>query len=95
MPAALSRLNGPPIRTYQNTSRGAYAAMALGSLAEAVKSAVQALFFTFLAVVCLCTRSKWNRRAFDEIKGTVAYTLMIPVCLAGVLFPKTIDTLKN
>ncbi len=95
MSAAVGRLNGPPIRSHEYTTRGTFAALALGSLVELVKSAVQATFLTFLASIRLCCSAKWNRKAFEEIKTTLGFAFAVPLCVLGILFPKTIDRLIN
>lgn len=96
MSAALGRLNGPPIRpNNEYTTRGTFAALALGSLVEMVKSAVRTIFHTFLASIRLCCSAKWNRRAFEEMKETLVFACAVPLCLLGILFPKTIDRLIN
>lgn len=95
MSAAVGRLNGPPIRSNEYTTRGTFAALALGSLVEMVKSAVRAIFLTVLASIRLCCSAKWNRKALGEIKETFIFACTVPLCVLGILFPKTIDRLIN
>lgn len=92
---AVPRLNGPPLKDPHVTPRGTYAALALGSLVELIRSAVRCLFACLVSLSCCFISSKWNQKAVESMKNTIAFTLFVPLFLLGIATPKNIDVITH